>query len=424
VKFLHSHSAHESFDTCRAKFLLQQQGAPRRPDAPNFAFGKTAHLFFKLYRDHCIEQRRWSDIEAIGSLLDEAFRITGLSTRNYEELQLLCRMWASYQKIDIERSVMREGGIAFDENLKPLAWGADLEYDSPTFKAIGSRAAVRMQIDETLVDPIEQQLILWDWKTDMYVPSQSEIEDPSGRWWKQANEYAWGALRALYPTATGVTFEFKFVRWNVTRTLYLSREDVERYGELFVRRIQFIEATEKFTATPGNHCRTCPFLSNGCPLADSLLLDEYETDIEEVAARYLYDDAVQERRRDQLKEHADVNGIIYVDGLPLAIFEKQERKVMDVALVLDALRAEGIDNPELMLDVSPSKLKESLDSDQLARVLKVAAASTEQVVVFNVYQKKEELVALADSLGIPDAKSMKKAQLAQAIARAGAQKAA
>jgi hypothetical protein len=426
MKWLHSHSAHEAFDTCPARFELQQKGAPRRPEAQNFLFGRTFHVFAQLYRDHCIAASRWSDVEVVGELVDKAFQITGLSMRHYEELTAICRHFVSYEKIDVERSLMREGGIALDENFQLIPWSDDFEYDSPTFTAAGSRAALRMKLDEVMVDASAYLLIVKDWKTDMHVPSPTDLQDMSRRWWKQAMWYAWGALRYLYPAAIAVQFDFVFVRWNITRTLTISREDVAAFDDILRRRIAVIENTETFVARPGEQCRTCPFLDHGCPLAESLTFDMYKTDVEEIAARFLYDAAVQEQRRDQLQEHAATDGTIVIGALPVAIFEKTEpRRVLDIQKALDVLRSEGIDNPELLLDLSPSKLRDLLDDENLfERVVAAATAKSDDRVVFNVHQKKPELVALATSLGIPDPQKMKVAQLALAIVKASRQQAA
>jgi hypothetical protein len=422
MRFLHSHSAHESFDRCRAQFALQQSGAPRSREANNFLFGRTFHKFAQLYRDHCIAARRWSDVEAVSEIVDAAFRTTGLSTGHYEAMTLLCRQFVANERIDIDRSLMREGGIALDENLRMLPWSDEFEYDSPNFRASGSRAAIRMQLDEVLVDPLSSLLIIDDWKTDYYVPSESEIDDPAGRWWKQAHEYAWGALRYLFPRAIAVEFRFKFVRWNVTRTVVMSPEELNEYGEMFVRRVRFIESTEDFVATPGDHCSFCPYLYAGCPIADRTA--RYRTPIEAIAADYIRDEAVREERRDVLKQYAAADGTIMVGGLPVAIFDKTESRVLDVAKALEAMHAEGIVGAEFMLDVSPSKLKNVLDADQFERVMRAATKTVEGKVVFNVHQNKSELVALAESLGIPEPKKLKVAALARAIAQATSQRAA
>lgn len=422
MRFLHSHSGHQAFDRCRAQFLLLQNGTPRSRDARALLYGRAFHLFAKLYRDHCIEAKRWSDVEIVPQLVDEVFRRTGLSTQFYEDMTLLCRHFVANERIDIERSLMREGGIALDENFNLIPWSEEFEYDSPNFRAAGSRAAVRMQLDEVLIDPVNRILIIDDWKTDFFAPSISDIQNPALRWWKQAMEYAWASVRFLYPAAVAVEFRFKFVRWGVVRTLLFNRDEIDTFGELFMRRIRFIEETQDFAATPGDHCRLCPFLNGACPVPQETA--RYAESPEALAKRYLYDEATREERRDVLKTIADANGAVMVGALPVAIFEKSERKVLDVKKVIDAIANEGIENPALLLDVSPSKLKDVLDPDQYERVIAAATATTENEVVFNVHQNKSELIVLAEQLGITDAKKLKVAQLARAIVNATPQEAA
>jgi len=455
MRFIHSHSFHGAFDECKARFYLLQTGAPRSREANNFLFGRTFHKFAELYRNHCIARSRWSDVEIVGDLIDEAFRITGLSTASYEAISLLAKTFVANERIDIERSLQREAGIALDENLQLLPWSEDYEYDSPNFAHPFTACAceggntcancripgdgrclycgetkeharhllfLRMQLDEVLIDAGEHLLVIDDWKTDYFVPSQSDIDDPEKRWWKQGVQYAWGALHYLYPSAVAVEVNFKFVRWNVKRTIVFYRDEIEAFAETFVRRINFIEQATEFPATPGEHCRSCPFIGGACPIAAKTA--KYGDDIEALAAKFVYVEAVQAERRDALKGHAGTDGIIMVGGLPVAIFEKTERHVLDVRKALEAMRAEGIEGPEYLLDISPSKLKDKLDADLFARVIAAATDHVEGEVVFNVHQTKPQLVCLAESLGIPDPQKMKVAQLALAIAKATSQKAA
>jgi hypothetical protein len=424
MRFLHSHSAHESFDVCRARFELSQTGAPRDNEALNFKFGRTFHRFAELYRNHCIANERWSDVEVMPALIDQAFREIGLSTRHYEEMTMLCQFFVSNERIDIERSLMREGGVALDADFNLIPWSEEFDYDSPNFKAAGSRAAVRAKMDEVLVDPSLRLLIVDDWKSDYYVPSPTEINDPSSRWYKQSHLYAFLAARYLYPDALSVEFRFKFVRWNMKRIVTITRDEIDEYALTFKRRVAFIEATDEFPAIPGDHCRTCPFLRGACPIAQQA--QTYAQSAEQLAAEYIRNEALREQTRELLKEMANESGTIEIGGLPVLIFEKDERRVLDVAKVLDALRAEGIEAPELMLDASASKLERVLDADQFTRVMAAASSTSDDTaaVVFNVHQSKPQLVALAERFGIPNPQKMKVAALALAIVKATSQKAA
>lgn len=448
MKFFHSHSAHEAFDTCPARFALQQSGAPGRPEAKRYLFGRTFHRVAELYRNHCIENNRWSDVEVISRLVDQAFRETGLSLRHYEEIHAICRFFASYERIDIDRSLMREGGVALNDRLELIPWKESFDYDSPDFNTcelelLGQRccgrrrddpihditadgmnvhafvgAALRLKFDEVMVDDSSYLLLIKDWKTDMHTPSATELEDRSRRWWKQAMWYSWAALRYLYPAAIAIQFDFVFVRWNITRTLTISRDDVAEFDSLLRARIQFIETTEKFLPRPSDDCRFCPFLQHGCPLAKKEQVG-YETDVEEMAARFLYTAAVQEERRDILKKAANENGEIEIAGMPMLLFERSEKVVLDVKKLLDAMRLEEVENPELLLDASVWKLEKILggEPERFKRIIEAATARSEGEVAFNVHQNKAELVALATKLGIEKAQFMKIAQLALAIAK-------
>lgn len=455
TRFIYSHSLIGAHDRCPASFSLLQSGAARTHEASPFLFGRAFHKFAQLYRDHCITEQRRSDIEIVPDLIDQVFRIIGLSTAHYEELTELCMNFVAWEPIDIERSLQREAGLALDSSLQRLQWRDEFEYDSDNFahpfmaclcesaedcfhatdgeatcareRAVsgicGLRESdsvhqlfLRMQMDEVLVDPAYQLLIIDDHKTDRHIPSQTEIEDPAGRWWKQANEYAWGGATYLYPAASEIEVRFKFVRWGVTRRLTIAKESADAYGQTLLRKIGFIEDQREFPARPGNHCRWCPFLGGACPVPAASGM--YAEPIEDMAARYVYGEALRESQLAALKEVASEDGTVMVGGLPVLIFERKERRFLDVQKALEAMESEGIENPHLLLDISPSKLERLLDADQYERVINAATASSETEVVFNVHQNKPELIALAQRLGIEAPQKMKVGELAQAIAKA------
>lgn len=416
MRFLHSNSAHEAFDTCRAKFRLMQENAPRGGDADNLRFGITFHLFAEKYVSHCVTARRWSDIELVPTFVREAFEQSQLSTKYFEEMRLLCEQFARCYPIDPDRSIERERGVAFDESLQPVEWTDDLEYDSPSFRRGDSTAMYRTKHDHVLLDARELRLTVVNYKTDRHVPSQSEIDDPSSRFWKQARNEAWSARRRFFPRATEVVHEFVFARYTtkqghlVMRRSVFTAEELDVYELMFLERIALIESTTEFPAISGEHCRECPFRTTGCPLRGDFLI----TEPEQIALRYLYDEVEQDERREALKIMAE-DGSITVGELQLLLFETTERHVLDVAKVVDALRAEGIEEPAYLLDISLTKLKQLLDADQLERVL-AAASTPETAVIFNVHQRKEQLVELAKTLGIDPGKKTVK-QLALEIAR-------
>jgi hypothetical protein len=420
-RFLHSHSAHEAFDECPARFKLLQDRAEQGPAPENRLFGIAFHKFCEKYVSHCVDTHRWSDVEAAPRFLDETIRECWISTKYFDELKLFADQFVANYRIDPVRSVARERGVAFDEALRPVEWTEDLEYDSPNFRRQPNPAIFRTKHDHIMLEVEDHVLIVDDFKTDRYVPSQTVVEDPATRWWKQARLAAWSARARFYPPAVAVKFRFVFVRWTkpgggfIQREITLSPNDLDQYEQIFLSRVGYIEATEHFPAIPREHCRSCPFLETECPIAAraSMQLNEPE----EIAGVYLQTAALQELRREELKTVTERTGPITIGGVDVGLFERSEKKVLDVQKTLDALVAEGFEREGacLLLDVSATKLKEVLDPDQVKRVLE-AASTSEAGVVFNVHQNKPRLIELAKRYGIEKPDKMTVAQLAQKLA--------
>lgn len=415
TRFLHSHSAHVAFDTCPAKFELGQKSAAKGAEAEELRFGKAFHRFAELYTSHCVEQHRWSDLAVLPEFLRRALEDTQLSTRFFDELYLLVKQFAQSYPIDPNLSIAREGGVALDADLNIVPWTDDLEYDSPNFRRKASLAIFRTKHDHVMLDPVEKLLTVDDFKTDLHIPSASEVMDPTSRWWKQGHLGAWSARRAFFPPAELVRFRFVFVRYTnqtgkfITRTIDLTPDDLDRYQEIFLERMTFIETRKEFPAIAGEHCRQCPYLKTACPIRNEIVLDTPE----EIASVYLHSRVIQEERREWLKQITEADGPITIGGVQLGLFETEETRALDVAKALEALEKEGFENPALLLDVSITKLKNVLDPDQFTRVI-AAATTADTEVVFNLHQKKDALVALAKQLGInPNSEKGKAKTIAQ-----------
>lgn len=403
-RFLHSTSAEKYFDNCPAAFYLWQTGAERGREPENFIFGRAAHLVMELYVDHCVKNARRSDITAIGDFIDEAVRRTGLSLRYYDELSLVVRGFLRAYEIDVEHSLAREGGIAFDDELNVVEWSEAIDYDVMT-KPVEAKGNIfwRSRLDHTLLYLEDHTLVVQDYKSDVFAPSKSAIAEPSSRFYQQARKYAWAAWRAMYP-AEIVRVDFVFMRYvaygkPLIRSLTFSKEECLETQELQLAKSRYIEATQDFIATPGDHCANCAFRDTSCPVIN----ERVDEDPGAIMRRFLLDRVRQEERRARLKEFVAEYGYAGELGLLRAAFEQGEDNVPDMRRVWEELVDVGYEQPWAVMKLSATDAKRILDKDVYERIL-AKAFDKEIDVRFNLHQPKEVLVALAEARGIPTKK--------------------
>lgn len=405
-RFIHSTSADKYFDKCPQQFWLYQSGAERGETPGHFAFGITVHRVMELYLNHCIGLGRRSDKAMIPQMIDSAVRETRLSMSRYDEVCAVVESFLSCYEIDVEHSIAREGGIAFDDELNLLEWSDALEYGSGAAPMTRKGSAMwRCKLDHALLFPEDQTLLIEDYKTNVYVPSQSEVEDPSSAWYHQASRYAWAASRGLY-AAEVVKVDFLFMRRTaygrvLRRSLTFLRDTIAEIERQILRGVAFKEATREFEATSGEHCANCAFRDTACPIPQTAV-----TDGRSLMYRYLFDEVEQAQRREKLKELIAEYGFDGYLGDLRASFEQGEEKIPDMERVWQALLAEGIEKPWAVMSFSATAAKRALDKDQAERVIE-AAYDPGITVRFNVHQKKEALVELARQRGIDTTKQGK-----------------
>jgi len=416
-RFLHSTSADKYYDECPAEFHLYQAGAPRGPVPLNYAFGITAHLVMEDYVNHCIANGRRSDITLVQDFIDAAVRRTGLALRFYDELTLVMREFLRVYEIDVEHSLAREGGIAMDDDLNVIDWSDDVEYDRMTHPATAKgRIFFRCKLDHALLYVEDRTLVVQDYKSDVFAPSKTGISEPSSRFFQQARKYAWAAWRALYP-ADVVRVEFIFMRHihfgrPTVRTIDFTKDAILETQDLMVAKARFIEATEEFPATPGDHCARCAFRETACPVRDELELEDPAA----IMRKFLLDRVVQEGRRERLKQLVAEHGFDGVLGPLRAAFTATESETPDMERIWRVLEEYDVERPWALMNLSKTNAKRILDKD-LYELLIANAYKSDTEIRFNVHQPLEVLQALADDRGIPTqkpgAKGMKNRTIAE-----------
>jgi hypothetical protein len=400
-RFLHSSSAQKYYATCPQQFLLYQTGAEKGPSPEIFRFGITAHLVMQYYVDWCIAAKRRSDITVIGECIDRAVRKVGLSIDQYDEISSVVRGYLKVYEVDVEHSYSREGGLAFDDNLNSLEWNEGLDYEHMRrpmdHAALG--VMLRMKLDEVLIYPEQNRLVVRDFKSDRFVPPQTQIEDPSSRFNQQARKYAMAARRAIYP-ADIVEVEFPFIRYTnygkaLTRKLAFSAEDLDFIEEQELAKVRFIEETTDFPARPGDHCMACAYRTTSCPVATEVVTDDPPS----LARKFVFQRVEQEELRDRIKSAVAEHGWSGELGALRSEFDQIETLQPDMGIVWKELQDIGFDHPERVLNFSKTEAKNVLDKDAYERI--IAKAYVPDIAVkFNVHQKKDRLQELARERGI------------------------
>lgn len=415
-RFLHSTSANKYYEACPAQFWLYQTGAPRGKSPLRFRFGNTAHVALELYVNHCIAAGRRTDITVIGDVIDQAVRQTGMNLQYYEELAGVVRGFLAVYEIDVEHSIAREGGIAFDDDLNLVDWDEAIEYDRMTNPAAQKGPIFfRCKLDHSLLYLNEQTLVVQDYKSDLFAPSKTAIAEPSSRFRQQAEKYAWAAWRALFP-AEFVRVEFLFLRYVahgrvLTRSLTFAKADILAIQEAMLARAGFIEATKEFPATPGDHCESCAFRETACPVRNQLEL----TDPGSVMRSFLYERVQQEDRRERLKEYVAEHGYDGEMGLLRAVFEQDEKQLPDMRRVWQFFLDAGVENPWALLNLSNTAAKSILDKESFAELIR-KAYDPDIAVKFNVHQRRDALVTLCEERGIETRKEGKTAMKDRTVA--------
>jgi hypothetical protein len=401
TRFLHSSSFQKQLDVCPQAGWLYQSGAEKGPTPDHFLFGQAAHLVMQMYVDWCVSQRRRTDISVIGDFIDAATKKLRLPIAKRDELDVVIRGYLNVYEIDVEHSLEREGGIAFDEELNARPWSD--EYDYETMKnpaAIAARGIMfRARLDETKLFPGESRLEIVDFKSDRFAPSQSSIEDPSSRFYQQGKKYAWAGFRAIYPAdIVEVTFSFmRFVKYGkaLTRRLIFTREDMAAIEEQEIAKIRLIEGMTDFPARPGDQCKSCVFRETACPVPTEILTDDPAA----IARKYLYGEVQQEIFRDRIKENVAQYGWEGEMGALRSEFTQGTKEVPDMKEVWRELQDVGVEEPWRFMSFSNSDAKNLLDKDVYERI-KAAAYRPEVTARFNVHQPKPVLLELARAHGI------------------------
>lgn len=133
--------------------------------------------------------------------------------------------------------------------------------------SIPRRTVPRAHRQERIAPPNRHLARIEDWKNYYQIIEADTF---------QSNFYPL-LLTRLNPSLEQVTFVLEFARYGVSRCVEYPRKDMQWLKELAQRErtrqkrlhgLAFVGDSD-LKASPGWHCTWCPFLLNGCPVAET-----------------------------------------------------------------------------------------------------------------------------------------------------------
>lgn len=369
---------------CAYLYWQKQIIGTEEPPSPYALRGTEVHAALAAYITHLKDNRLQSDYSFFDTLVEQ-----GATTDAVEILQNL----KEDLLLDPDRVLGVEMYLALDEDFEPHRHDIDC-YDAEgklTCEAVhyeGTLDYVQIEDDDTIE--------IWDHKT-MFATFAADTY--------QSKHYPL-LIFMHYPAVKTVRFHLKFVRFDATRSVEYTRDDIPalvakaqtaRRRQLALHRAaeedqQFVtfaedafsiipkgmeELREESTglkATPGPHCMYCPLLLTGCPIKainpyknisaeDRIRFEIWSSAASAVNRRYL---------RDQIKasgpvQISDGNGNLYEAGM-----KKIERTTYPLLTTLplvqeyDAQEMKPKFRIEDKLVIGASKLKEAAKAKRRA----------------------------------------------------------
>jgi len=345
----------------------------RIPEAksPALIVGDLVHRMIKEYLSALQTKREASNHAIVDELLPKYVRLSG---QYADEFQQYLSGIRSITLPPVEK-VAIEAEVAVDTDWKAVS------YDSED-------TLIRGRID--LAYRIEDVLVIRDWKTNRYIPSEQVIEKD-----KQTRLYA--LLCSAFPDAADVTeftIELYYLRYGGTiRRARLSPDELEETKEWVLGLIEAIESEQHWEPTPGEHCEWCSYV-NICDAVKKAVKVESATlpavitspqQAVEMARLYKVLGVVRNRLGELLKAWVEAHGPVEIAGETLDFYSVDvvrwntaAQKAQLAKVLLDA----GIERNQIWDVFSTSKsavcslLKKHGLTDHLEEALSTGEKST------------------------------------------------
>jgi CRISPR/Cas system-associated exonuclease Cas4 (RecB family) len=326
----YSYSRLRTYADCPAALKLQLDKAPSERPAP-MIIGGLAHEAIENYIRRCHRQKTPSDAALIDEIVPS---LSGIGPYESDVRGLLDRFAATFQVFLSEPDL--ETKRAFTRSWKPTTW-------------FGKGVRFRAVMDLIEVTDTGDEVVITDWKTGWKIPPRSELEEDL-----QLRIYAYIAS-LLYPKAEQFTCRLWYVRPAFAYEFELFREDLGDVREDLERRMAAIDAEQKWTATPGDHCQGCLY-RRSCDHYRRAGLGEIPDNTAELAAEYFLVKARQKDLESALKARVEAEGPLEQSGGKVLGFQAQEQvKIVETKAAVKELDRLGVPGPAIWDSLSLSK---------------------------------------------------------------------
>jgi len=351
-RFSYSHSGLEQW-ACPFRGLKRHNTKARDYDREDFTHhifgvGSAFHYLAEVYVKHLVKIGRQTDITHAEDMVNELIDNEQVSLEKFEELNELWEAFYTSFILDLNTYYDSECMVSLNENLQEVAWDADDRF----FRAIIDRIHIE-----------GNKIIITDYKTDRGLPAQSTFEKDR-MYRRQCERYAWVSMFMIdNPDIKWIESGMHYVRFNTTRSLTFSIDDIAVIQGKVLKLIERIENLKKFRAIPGSCCTYCDYI-NECPRQKDVRA-MVEILSGQTAAAYARDIVVKETHLSQLKSALrgwiKLHGPVHTGDLRFDIWKTQSRSY-DMEKVLEILNKHEVDLAKVLnlTDTAAKKLDEEV----------------------------------------------------------------
>ena len=346
------------YDKCKLLYYFMYVAKKAVARGFPLRFGSAFHDFRYKYFMHCSDEGVKSDWDAVPSLAKKSFQDQDLPLESADEFYRLCRTFAenrpynSAMGFEVRFGINRDGSWSSFEKCDGFRGIADgIEIQGSVGVVTDAKTSYSMDLDFT----------------------QIEI-------------YA-AILSIRYPEVETWRLVYDFVRRGRIKEKEVLAANLEEVRDYVLRKIKKIESTDRWEASPGEHCGICSFASI-CDYKMQGLMDP-ATDAEAMIADFFLHKVKAKQIKKILKEYVEVYGTVEVENAVAAFFGRETSTVPpqhtgDLIKVLKTFQR----NPLNYVGFPADSIKKIMKDDELVDDV-APFIFTESKPVFDIRKKKQ-----------------------------------
>jgi hypothetical protein len=266
----------------------------------------------------------------------------------------------------------------------------DDEYDECAWEDASYRGII------DLTEVRGSHCIVWDWKSQPHIVSQSEIDLPLGNdMAEQMTHYCW-MLWKLYPHLRTWTVRVWYLRYGFYMETSRTVDDLIAFENALMIKEKKISEIENWDPQPGRHCQYCDYIQL-CPIAQDLSPGNSEVITQEqavlAAQRATVYEALTKQLKAKLKIYVNHNDDVRIGDNWTYGYKHKESVEWDPKAAEETLRGHNRELSEVA-NVNVKKMKKALkkfehEEPMLAAEL-VDLCKTKHKTEFKGFQQGEE----------------------------------